>query len=281
MGTVVITGCSTGFGLLSALSFARRGDRVFATMRNTAKAGALKESAAAENLAVDIVELDVTDDDSVARGVDAVLEQAGTIDVLVNNAGIAVGGAIELVSDADARSMFETNVFGALRMSKACLPAMRAQQSGSIVNVSSLAGRMAAPFNGIYAATKHALCAISEAMRLEVEPFGVRVVSVEPGFFRTEIGRTADQNTTLDSSSPYGAREAAAVRNNIESVDLGGDPQIVADLIVEAAYSADDNLHYVTPPEGIAMVQAKATMSDAQWFATVRSTLLDRVASEL
>ena len=156
MANVLITGCSSGFGLLSALEFARRGDTVFASMRTVSKATALNDAAAAEGLKVEVVSLDVTDDDSVRSAVAGVAAEAGTIDVLVNNAGIEMNGAIHLIADDEARWQFDTNVLGPLRTMRAVVPIMLHQGGGTIVNVSSVAGVAAVPYSGMYAASKHA-----------------------------------------------------------------------------------------------------------------------------
>ena len=242
---VLVTGCSSGFGLLTALTFARRGDRVFATMRNVAKAGELKEKAAAEGLEIEIIELDVTDDASVERGVAQVLASAGRIDVVVNNAGIGGRAAVETFPDATTRAIFETNVFGVLRVVRAVLPAMREQGSGAIVNVSSIAGLMSVPFNSMYAASKHALEAISEALALEVAPFGVRVALIEPGYYKTNIGENVTAMTELSPDSPYYDEEKKALDQVSVSVERGGDPQEVVDAIVEAVTAEKPKLRYV------------------------------------
>jgi NAD(P)-dependent dehydrogenase (short-subunit alcohol dehydrogenase family) len=179
MTTVLITGCSTGFGLESALAFARRGDTTYASMRNPAKADKLRERADAEGLTVEIATLDVTDDESVAAAVAEIESRHGAVDVLVNNAGVGYSGAVEAIDMDRARALMETNVWGAVRTMRAVLPAMRAQGSGVIVNVSSVAGRVpASGHHGFYAASKHALNALTEAAATELEHFGVRVVSV-------------------------------------------------------------------------------------------------------
>ncbi len=165
MAVVLITGCSSGFGLVTALEFARRGDLVFASMRNVAKAGPLREAARAEGLAIEVVEIDVTDDGSVRRGVDHVLASAGHVDVLVNNAGISHYGTVRLTPWDWMRETMETNFFGAVRMIRAVLPTMRARRSGNIVNVSSVQGRVPGyPFVSMYGASKHALGALSESL---------------------------------------------------------------------------------------------------------------------
>ena len=245
MAVVVVTGCSSGFGLLTAVSFAARGDRVFATMRDPGKAGPLERAAADRGVAVEVVALDVSEDRSVDAGVRSILDAAGRIDVLVNNAGIGARAAIEMYPDAVVRDVFETNVFGVWRMLRAVLPGMRAQGSGAVVNVSSIAGRIGPPFNGLYSSTKHALEGMSEALAGEVAPFGIRVALVEPGYFRTSIGTNVAANTALDPRSPYAAEEAAAVARMHEAVAGGGDPQVVADLIVEAATTESPRLRWL------------------------------------
>ncbi len=264
---VLVTGCSTGFGLLTALAFARRGDRVFATMRDVAKAGELRAAADAESLTVEVVPLDVTNDASVRDGVAAVLDAAGTIDVLVNNAGIGGRAAVETYPDELVRAIFETNVFGVLRMLRAVLPAMREQGSGAIVNVSSLAGLVGVPFNSMYSASKHALEAITEALALEVQPFGIRVSLIEPGYYRTNIGENVTAMTELSPDSAYYEQERAALEAVPAAVERGGDPKDVADAIVEAATA--DKVRLRVPMGGAGMLRA----GDGEW-----GQLMKRVA---
>ena len=176
MARVLITGCSSGFGRAAAIELATRGHHVIATAR---RPDTLADLEVAERLV-----LDVTDDASVAACVAA----AGDIDALVNNAGVSVSGPVEAVPLAEVRRLFETNVAGALRMMQAVVPAMRARRSGVVVNVSSVNGKVAQPLAGFYAATKHALEALSEALYFEVGHFDVRVVIIEPGYFRTSLG---------------------------------------------------------------------------------------------
>ena len=189
MAVVLITGCSSGFGLEAALAFAQRGDLTVATMRNLAKAEALRERAETAGVEVEIVQLDVNDEASVTSAVAGVIEQHGTVDVLVNNAGVGSRGAVETMSMESAHCLMDTNFWGPIRCSRAVLPAMRAQRSGVIVNVSSLSGRVpGTPYSSMYSASKSAINAVSESLATEVEPFGIRVVSIEPGFFDTAIG---------------------------------------------------------------------------------------------
>lgn len=243
MAVVLITGCSSGFGLEAALAFAGRGDVTVATMRNLAKADALRERAAAAGVEVEIVQLDVNDDSSVASGVSAVIERHGTIDVLVNNAGVGSRGSVETMSMESAVQLMDTNFWGPIRCIRAVLPAMRAQRSGAIVNVSSLASRLpGTAYSSMYAASKSAINAVSEALATEIEPFGIRVVSIEPGFFETAIGdNNLDRAREFDG--PY-AQDEAWIQSFFDAgVSGGASPAIVADAIVRAATDPSTPLH--------------------------------------
>jgi NAD(P)-dependent dehydrogenase (short-subunit alcohol dehydrogenase family) len=271
MAVVVITGCSSGFGLATSLAFARRGDRVYATMRNLAKAGDLSAAAAAENLTIEVLELDVTDDASVVRAVGHVMEAAGRIDVLVNNAGVEHWGALEYLPDELVRITFETNVFGATRMIRAVLPVMRAQQSGVIVNISSAAGRLPGlPANWAYSASKHALCSMSDSLSGEVQPFGIRVVSIEPGFYATHNLANA---TRPAPGTPYQELEGALVTFLEHSLDHGGDPANVAEAVVRVANDPTSPRHVPVGPDADMFIQAAATMSEKEWEDVGRSIL--------
>lgn len=183
MRTVLITGCSTGIGYETALLLARKGYRVFATMRDTGKAGPLRE--AARGLPLEVLALDVDKPASVKRAVAQVKKRAGRIDILVNNAGWGAFGALEEFTDQEVRAQFETNVFGLLRVTKAVLPCMRAQGGGKVLHIGSLAGRMTFAGIGLYCASKHAVEAVTESLRLEARPFNVQVAVLEPGKIKT------------------------------------------------------------------------------------------------
>jgi NAD(P)-dependent dehydrogenase (short-subunit alcohol dehydrogenase family) len=244
VGVVLITGCSSGFGLEAALAFARRGDTTCATMRNVAKADALRKRAADEGLDVDVVALDVTDDRSVTSAVAEIRDRFGPIDVLVNNAGVGYSGAIETVPVDAARSLMETNFWGAFRMIRAVLPEMRERRSGVIVNVTSLAGRIPGSlYNGMYAASKHALGVLSESLASEVNPFNVRVVCIEPGFFSTEIAANSESVDEGIAGSEYEADGEWFRSFMTGSVQSGADPRIVADAIAAAVDDPNTPLH--------------------------------------
>lgn len=188
----LITGTSSGFGWLTALTLARAGHQVFASMRNTRTtnaraAGRLRRIASEEKLALDVVDIDVRDDRSVERGVRQVRQRAGRIDVLVNNAGVFYPALMETLTIDDLRDVFETNVFGHLRMNRAVLPTMREQGSGLVVQMTTALGRFVFPFMGSYVGSKWAMEAIAEVSRYELRKLGVDVVIVEPGAYNTDL----------------------------------------------------------------------------------------------
>ncbi|MEM6827975.1 MAG: SDR family oxidoreductase [Pseudomonadota bacterium] len=196
--SVVITGCSSGFGRLAAEHFARAGAKVFATMRRLPRqeADELRVLALNEKLDLQVIEIDVTSDEQVEIGVkQALISSGGTLDVLINNAGVSYGGPVEIQDMAATQHMFETNVFGPHRMARAVLPAMRAAKSGLIINVSSQLGRVIAPAYGQYSPTKFALEAMSEALAYELVPHGVDVTVIEPGGYPTNIWKNANENS--------------------------------------------------------------------------------------
>jgi NAD(P)-dependent dehydrogenase (short-subunit alcohol dehydrogenase family) len=236
----LVTGVSSGIGRATAALLSERGFRVFGTMRRPNQTdGALRN--------VELIALDVRDEESVRSCLRRVLDQAGRIDALVNNAGYTLIGALEETSLEEAREVFETNFFGVLKMSQAVLPKMREQGYGRIANVGSVAGFLPMPYQGIYAASKHALEGYSESLDHEVRQFGIRVSVIEPGFARTNIG----QNSQL-ASQPIAAynsdrnRIIAAMR---ESIAKGEDPGKVASVILEALTSVSPRLRYLAGRE--------------------------------
>jgi len=276
MAVVVITGCSSGLGRLVAMAFARRGDRVYATMRGRDRGRELLDTAAAEGLVVRVLELDVTDDASVQRAVDQVLEAEGRIDVLVNNAGLLHFGSVERLPDELMRSTFDTNVFGAVRMLRAVLPAMRLRRSGVIVNISSVAGRLpAVPIVWSYMASKHALSAMSDALALELEPFGIRVISIEPGWFRTDIVDKAWRPPAGDS--PYRTLDAAVVATMETAVNSGGEPEAVADAVVDAVANDDGRIHVIVGYEAEFLLDQYQSLSEPEMTSFYKE-LIDMAA---
>lgn len=268
MSVVMITGCSTGFGLGSAVGFAKEGDTVYATMRTPSKQGALQDACRQAGVEVNVVQLDVTDDASVEDAVAHVIDAEGRIDVLVNNAGVAWLYAIETMPEDLWRQMFETNVFGVIRMVRAVLPHMRAQGAGTIVNVSSISGYLPTPYTGFYPVTKHALRALSETLAMELEDHGIKVALIEPGFFKTDI--LTDQDAApLDPASPYLLGETKTREYWGTAIENSPDPQEIIDLIVSVGRSPEPPLHSIVDHDQ--WLPAYQSMDHAGWSALVRS----------
>ncbi|HTU35290.1 MAG TPA: SDR family oxidoreductase [Candidatus Acidoferrum sp.] len=206
-GTALITGGTDGLGRAAAILLAQRGYRVFAAGRNAERRAALDQVAREHTLPLEILELDVRDDASVNACISEIERRAGPVDVLVNNAGIAIGAAMEEISFDDLLTVYNTNVFGVLRVTKRVLPEMRRRRRGRIVNMSSIAGKIASPILGPYSSSKHALEAISDSLRHELYPFGIFVVLIEPGYIETSMNRTAHElssaYTQQAQQSPY------------------------------------------------------------------------------
>jgi NAD(P)-dependent dehydrogenase (short-subunit alcohol dehydrogenase family) len=260
MARALITGCSTGFGRATAVELKKRGYEVVATARRPETIADIDADA---HLA-----LDVTDDESVTKAVAA----AGIVDVLVNNAGVGIGGPVELVPLAEVRRVFETNTFGPLRMMQAVLPQMRARRSGTIVNVSSVSGRVAAPLSGFYAASKFALEALSEALHIEAGHFGIRTVVIEPGYFRTNISES-HHDYGVDAP-PYD--ELDAIMTKLEG-ELGRaaapGPEVVATAIADAIETPGPPWRVPVGTDAELVLGARASLDDAAFEKAMREVL--------
>ncbi len=267
MPVTLVTGTSTGIGFATALHLARHGHQVVATMRNLAKAGPLEEAARREGLPLTVRELDVTRQDSIDGAVAATRAQEGAVDVLVNNAGIGGATPLELTPEAEHRAMFEANYWGPIRMIQAVLPSMRERRAGCIVNVTSIAGRVATPNQIAYSASKHALAAASEALAHEVAAFGIRVAIIEPGVVQTAIFENSAGATRYDKTSPYrqimrrnGKLFAAGFRNP-------GKPESVAAAIFDAITTDRPRLRYPVGVDAEGLAAGRARISDEEWVA--------------
>jgi NAD(P)-dependent dehydrogenase (short-subunit alcohol dehydrogenase family) len=257
---VLITGCSSGFGRCAAIELARRRHEVVATAR---RSEALAELEVAQKLA-----LDVDDDDSV----DAAVTRAGEVDALVNNAGWSANGPIEKVPLEAVRRMFETNFFGAARMIQALVPGMRARGRGVVVNVTSLAGRVAPPLAGFYAASKFALEGLSEALHYELSHFGIRVAIVEPGYVQTSFRDNATSHGVAEP--PYDELQRRW-RGSDEAL-VGGPrpgPEFVGVAIADAVEGRDTALRRPVGKDAELVTRARASMDDGAFEAAMRATL--------
>jgi len=269
---VVITGCSTGIGRATAERLAGHGHTVYATARRPESIADLEEKGC-RTLA-----LDVTDEGSMHTAVAAVEEAEGAVGALVNNAGYSQSGAIEDVPMEQVRKQFETNVFGLIRMCQLVLPGMRKRGDGRIVNVSSMGGRLVFPGGGIYHATKHAVEALSDALRFEVRGFGVGVSIIEPGLIKTEFGHAAvgSMEGTIADDGAYGrfnrevaAKTAGAYEGSMSR--MAAPPDAVARVIQRAIESRRPRPRYVVTVGARAMLLTRRLLPDRGWDAMMRS----------
>jgi len=232
----LVTGVSSGIGLATATMLLARGFRTFGTIRPTSRADELPQS-------LEVVQLDVRDEASIRAAVRAVHERGRRIDALVNNAGYALVGSLEETTIEEAKQLFETNFFGVLRMCQAVLPIMRGQGTGRIANIGSLAGFVPMPYQGIYAASKHALEGYSESLDHEVRQFGIRVSVIEPAFTRTNIAQNAHlAGQSLEAYATERRRIVDVIRG---SANKGDNPVMVASVVLEALTSRSPRLHYL------------------------------------
>ena len=267
---VLITGCSTGIGRATAEHLAARGWTVYATAR---KLDSIRDL---EARGCGLLEVDVTDEELMAGAVRAVEEAEGAVGVLVNNAGYSQSGAIEQVPLEQVRRQFETNVFGLIRMCQLVLPSMRRQAYGRIVNLSSMGGKLTFPGGGIYHATKHAVEAVSDALRFEVRGFGVDVVTIEPGLIKTQFAETAVGSIEV-REGPYAEFEQAVANSTAGAYEgavgrLGGGPESVARAIERAISARRPRARYrVTPSAGLLM-GIRRILPDRGWDAFLRTS---------
>jgi NAD(P)-dependent dehydrogenase (short-subunit alcohol dehydrogenase family) len=271
----VVTGSSSGIGFETSLTLARSGFFTYATMRNLAKGASIKSIATKEGLPIRIAQLDVTEDRSINDAVHSIISDVGKIDVLVNNAGYGLNGAFEDLAMEEIKAQFETNLFGVIRVTQAVLPIMREQKSGIIVNISSAAGRFGYPAESAYVSTKFAIEGLSESMVYELEPFGIRVVLVEPGPIRTNFadGMVAAKKSQ-DPTSPYAEfmkklnAVLASMRENASFPDL------VAKVVLKAVTSENPSLRYLAGKDIETWMDAKRSMSDEEFRKTIKQNFM-------
>jgi NAD(P)-dependent dehydrogenase (short-subunit alcohol dehydrogenase family) len=261
MSRALVTGCSTGIGRATAVELTKRGFAVVATARRPATIDDLDVAAT--------LALDVDSDESVAAAVAA----AGPIDVLVNNAGFGVVGPVETVPLAEVRRMFETNVFGVIRMIQAVLPQMRERGSGTIVNVTSLAGRVAPPLDGFYSATKFGVEGLSEALHYEVGHFGIRVVLVEPGVIETRFGDNVRRFGEEDPPYDELVEQWEGARDRLPGAGTSPGPELVAAAIADAIEAKEHRLRHPVGEDAELITTVRAQLDDATFEATMRETL--------
>jgi NAD(P)-dependent dehydrogenase (short-subunit alcohol dehydrogenase family) len=263
MSSVLVTGTSSGIGLATAIVLGRAGHTVYATMRNPERAPQLREMVAKEKLPVSILTMDVDSDESVAETASAIRSQAEFIEVLINNAGAERRGAIEELSWEDFRAAMETNYFGALRCIRAFLPDMRERRSGCIINVTSVAGRIACSPLAPYTASKFALEALSEVLGQETKAFNIRVAVVQPGIVDTPMARRLEAPPGL-SHYPQCARVAGMFEASLANPTT---PSLVAEKIREIIESGTWQLRHPVGPDAELFLRWRESMTDEEWIS--------------
>jgi len=233
---VLITGASSGIGKACAVRLAAEGDRVYGTSRHPS------EETGVPNM--QMLAMDVNSDESVAAAIDQVVQAEGTIDVVVNNAGFGIAGAVEDTSIEEAKALFETNFFGMLRVCRAVLPVMRKAHRGTIINTSSLGGRIGLPYQGLYSATKFAVEGMSEALRMEVHQFGIRVIMIEPGDFRTGFTKNRRYVAAAQQDSIYRESFESTIEVAENDEQSGSSPEQIARLLVRILRSRSPKVRY-------------------------------------
>ncbi len=265
----LITGASSGIGEATALQLLAAGYTVFGAARRVDRMAALAEAG------VQVLAMDVTDDASMADGVRNILEQTGRIDVLVNNAGFGSYGALEDVPMVDARYQFEVNLFGLARLTQLVLPTMRRQRSGRIINISSVGGKIYEPLGGWYHATKFAVEGLSDSLRLELAPFGIQVVVIEPGAIRTEWGGIAADNLRKTSGKGVYANQAEKIASVFSRADnnprLGSPPSVIADAIEKAATAKRPRIRYVAGGGAKPLLFVRRVLPDRAFDRVIRA----------
>jgi NAD(P)-dependent dehydrogenase (short-subunit alcohol dehydrogenase family) len=267
----IVTGSSSGIGLESALLLARNGYITYATMRSPEKDTSIKTVVQKEGLPIRVVQLDVTDDSSVKNAVDHIISEAGRIDVLVNNAGYGLGGALEDLSMEEIKSQYETNLFGLIRVTQAVLPTMRKQRSGRILNLSSGAGIFGYPGGSAYVSTKFAVEGLSESIAYELEPFGIKVILIEPGFIRTNFANVmVVAKKAQDPASPYSELMQKIMASASELAKNASDAELVANVILDAASNPNPRLRYLVGKDVESWAAGKKKMDELEFFKMIK-----------
>lgn len=273
----VVTGTSSGIGLETAIHLAKNGFKTYATMRNLNKSDAIKQRARSENIPIEITSLDVNDDASVKGAINTIVEKEGRIDVLVNNAGYALFGAVEDLSSAEISDQFNTNVLGPYRTVREVLPTMRKQNSGRIITISSIAGFMGMPAGSAYAASKFAVEGFTESLRQEVSKFGIHACVVEPGAIKTPIMESSPMAKKAQENPTYAELYEGlgkTMQNMLEN--HASPPSVVAEQVLQAATSENPGTRYTAGEDAKMMENARKTMSDQEFEKMVSTSFFSQ-----
>jgi NAD(P)-dependent dehydrogenase (short-subunit alcohol dehydrogenase family) len=279
----LVTGSSSGIGFETSLLLARKGFYTYATMRNLNKSLKIKEIAEKENLPLEVLQLDVTDEKSVKDAVRQITDKNSRIDVLVNNAGYGVMGAVEDLSIDDFKSQFETNFFGVIRVTKEVIPIMRNQRNGNIINVSSVGGKIGLPINSAYISSKFALEGLSESMRYELQQFGIDVILIEPGvvktnFFESVVINNNTNTTNSSKTSPYSQLtqklfEGFVPMLNSSSSSVSSD---VAQVIYQAIESNNREVRYTVGKDAVSIIKTRQKLSDKEFEKWIKESIFQQ-----
>ncbi|MFL6406259.1 MAG: SDR family oxidoreductase [Nitrososphaeraceae archaeon] len=273
----VVTGSSTGIGFETSLMLARNGFHTYATMRKLEGGGSnqIADVAKNESLPLQVIQLDVDNDKSVLEAINRIVTEKNRIDVVVNNAGYALVGAFEENSMQEIKAQFETNFFGAVRVMQAVIPIMREQRSGKIVNITSMGGRVAIPLDSIYHGTKFALEGLSKSIQYEVEPFGIKIILIEPGSIGSNFWKNlkmAAKASGLDNNdnSPY-RQLSNNILDTFKQIEQNTiHPSEVAKVILQAVTSDNPDFRYVVGKDAAMILEARRTMYDREFQDLIR-----------
>jgi NAD(P)-dependent dehydrogenase (short-subunit alcohol dehydrogenase family) len=272
----LVTGASSGIGLETSLLLARNGFYTYATTRKSeSDSNPVTNAAKKENISLKTIQLDVDNDISVRNCVDTILSEKGRIDVAVNNAGYALGGALEETSIEEARKQFETNFFGAVRVMQATIPIMRKQRRGRIVNITSMGGRIAIPLDPFYHGSKFALEGLSESIQYELEPLGIKIILIEPGAVRTNFWSNIKfANRAHSPSSQYSQLESKMSTAFEKMEENAIHPSEVAKVILKAVTSDDPQLRYTVGTDAARIMESRKSMSDKEFGNLIKQTFM-------
>ena len=272
----IVTGSASGIGYETAIHLARNGFYTYASMRTLPKTDEITKMAKSENLPLCVIQLDVTDDISIKKAIDTVISESGKVDVLVNNAGYGLIGSIEDMSIEELKAQYETNVFGVFRVTKAVLPHMRRQHGGSIINISSIAGRIALPLYSAYVSTKFAIEGLTESMAYELEPFGIKVAIIEPGAIKTNFRREQAAKGSSDEGSPYSSMMQSPSKVIEEMLKHRLYPEEVAKTVIQAIENPKPKLRYIVGKNAEKLLELRRKSSDEEPFWIVGQSIFKK-----
>lgn len=273
----IVTGSSSGIGFETSLLLARNDFYTYVTMRNIDKFKAITNLKQKEKLSLEVLQLDVTSDESVKEAIQKITNEQERIDVLVNNAGYALVGPFEELSIEEFKEQFETNVFGVIRVTQAVLPIMRRQRCGTIVNISSIAGKIGFPLTSAYASSKFALEGLSESIAYEIEQFGIKVILIEPGVIKTNFNNNLKigKRVTIDSNSPYVEMTQKRISRFKPRFESGSPPIEVAKVILKAITSENQSeLRYLVGNDAFKLMEIRNNMSEKEFGKIVIKSVL-------